>query len=96
MAKKTGRPEKVEADDVQGYQRIQSPDQLNDDGIQMLIEAVLVRAADDYRLGRLKERTYGHKSGVVMEVKRFFRSAWFEMLTGLNGDAILERLERMI
>ena len=93
---KTGRPEKTEPDDMQGYQRIQSPDQLNDDGVQMLIEAVLVRAADDYRLGRLKERTYGHKSAVVMEVKRFFRSAWFEMLTGLNGDAILERLERMI
>ena len=96
MAKKTGRPEKVEADDMQGYQRIQSPDQLHDDGVQMLTEAICVRAADDYRLGRLKERTYGHKSGVVMEVKRFFRSAWFEMLTGLNGDAILERLERMI
>ncbi len=93
---KTGRPEKVEADDMHGYRRIQSPDQLNDDGVQMLIEAVLVRAADDYRLGRLKERTYGHKSAVVVEVRRFFRSAWFEMLTGLDGKAALERLERMI
>ena len=89
---KTGRPEKTEPDDMQGYQRIQSPDQLNDDGVQMLIEAICVRAADDWRLGKLKERTYGHKSSMVAETERFFRSGWFEMLTGLDGKAVLERL----
>ena len=72
--------------------------EMNDKGVQNLIEGIVRQAADDYRnarRGELRSRDQGHyiPSALKRECERFFRSSWFEMLTGLDGEAILEKLE---
>lgn len=53
---------------------------------EFLSEAIVIRAAKDYR------RANGQS--VRNEVKRFFLSDWFYDLTGANGRMLFERLEQ--
>ena len=89
--KRPGPPEHVEDD---GEYRRLTLDEMDERGCQHLIEGIVERAADDYRNARMRERLTNHKSLVAEECARFFRSAWFEMLTGLDGEVVIEQLEK--
>ena len=89
--KRRGPPQHVE-DDTQ-EQRLTFAE-LNDRGCQHLVEAIVARAADDYRYARMRERLTQHKSLVAAECEQFFRSEYFELLTGLDGEAVLQRLDK--
>ncbi len=56
--------------------------------VEALCNAIIVRACEDYRLAIKKGRT-----DVKKEVLKFFHSAWFRMLTDVNADYIIKRLD---
>ena len=67
-----------------------------EDGWELLIQAVVLQAAEDYRLARqvLRRRPDRETARLmVRDVERFFRSEWFTRITGLDGNEILEKLK---
>lgn len=82
--------------DITNYVRL-LPEDLHPEGIQNLKEAILKRAADDWReavkirLGGNCMNCFGREQ---QECERFFLSEWFFFLTGLNGRIILVKLRK--
>lgn len=64
---------------------------------QNLAQAIIVKAADDYR-SALRGDGYGNYSAsqVKAECERFFRSAWFEVLTKIDGEVLIEKLQQEV
>ena len=58
---------------------------MHDKNYEDLANAIIIQAVKDYR---------GTQSPQVRnEIKRFFKSEWFTMLSNVDGDAILKKLE---
>ncbi len=67
-----------------------------EDGAELLVQAIVLQAMEDYRRARrILRRRPDRESARLMarDVERFFRSVWFSCLTGLDGKEILERLK---
>lgn len=72
---------------------------LNDglDPYQALANAIVQNAAEDYRaaLKRLdKDPENIIARAEVTELKRFFRSQWYEILTDVDGEYLIKMLEK--
>ncbi len=68
----------------------------NEEGCERLANAIIVRAAKDYRTAARKIRRYpGNKAhmNTLMEVEEFFLSRWFAVLTEADGEMILSKLK---
>lgn len=77
---------------MDGYRRIRLSE-MQDEGCIHLLEAIVVRAAEDFMLGRAYELKHpGQTSALRVEVEQFFRSRWFHKLTGLHGGYVLRKL----
>ena len=66
------------------------------DPMQMLAEAIVVQAAEDYReaLRKLKiNPVNGEALRMKKECERFFRSRWYRMLTRVNSRMIMRRIQ---
>ena len=61
-----------------------------------LADAIVIQAAEDYRKALNGKTYYEHKTPkmVMREVERFFHSSWFHALTKLDGDFLIEQLQR--
>ena len=59
---------------------------MNDEGCIALANAIIIQAVKDYR--------HSPSPHVRNEIKRFFLSQWFTMLSGANGEVIIKRLEQ--
>lgn len=60
-----------------------------------LANAIIVQAAKDYTkaLRRLKKFPYDKEARYIkQDCERFFRSGWFEVLTDLNGEVLIQRM----
>ena len=55
------------------------------ENIELLANAIILQAVKDYR------HTYSPQQRT--EIKRFFRSDWFKVLTRVDGEMIIARLE---
>ena len=55
------------------------------ENIELLANAIILQAVKDYR------HTYSPQCRA--EIKRFFRSEWFHVLTRLDGEMLITRLE---
>lgn len=55
------------------------------ENIELLANAIILQAVKDFR------HTYSYQRKA--EIKRFFRSEWFRVLTRLDGEMIIKRLE---
>lgn len=75
--------------DVSDYQRI-TLEELDETGAVRLIEGIVEQAARDYR----RAKKIGAK-WLKKDCEKFFKSAYFERLTGLNGRAVVEALDRI-
>ena len=67
------------------------------DPYENLANAIVLQAVKDYRdaLKRLKKKPSNQAAmSDAMECERFFRSGWFEELTGMDGSAILRKLKQ--
>lgn len=62
-----------------------------------LANAIVARAAKDYlwALKKLKRQPKHTKAlEYKAEVEKFFRTKWYELLTGVDADFLLERLKK--
>ena len=65
---------------------------------ERLAYAIVAQAVRDYRTAKhmLKLNPHDDKSLYkIKEIKRFFRSSWFGVLTGVDPTVLLEKLEEM-
>ena len=66
------------------------------DPYENLANAIVLQAVKDWRAAvkKLRKRpTHEESIRTKNECERFFRSAWFEGLTSVNGEAILRKLK---
>ena len=64
-----------------------------------LANAIIVQAAKDYTkaLRRLKKYPWDKDAeSVKKDCERFFRSSWFQTLTSLDGEVLIEKLHREV
>lgn len=68
---------------------------LNDIGVDNLVQGIVCRAVDDWRYAKriLKTREIEECRTRVEECEKFFRSGWFELLTGMNGEDFITTLK---
>jgi len=83
--------------DVSTYKRLKLSE-FDDHGCDRLVLAIVEKAAEDYIWGRNAElkRPKNGPSVQRMNAEAFFRGPWFEMLTGLDGAAVIYGLERQV
>lgn len=65
------------------------------DGYQDLANAIVARAAEDYR-NALKGIGYNHKKpeNIIKELEKFSRSSWFKTLTKVDGKYLVEQIRK--
>ena len=64
---------------------------------QALANAIVAQAVKDYRaaLRALKKNREDRRAmAAAMEVEEFFHSDWYQLLTGVDGDYLIERLRK--
>lgn len=64
-----------------------------------LANAIVVLAAKDYRSAlRRQKRHPGNKETqhTIDRLERFFRSAWYEVLTDVEGEYLIERIKKQV
>ena len=69
------------------------------DPYQELANAIVVRAADDYR-DALKKLKYNPNHRIALdttaECERFFRSQWYQALTTVDGEMLMRKLRQEV
>ena len=64
---------------------------------QMLANAIIIQAADDYRVS-LRRLKLNRMSREFLQMKedceKFFQSQWFEQLTSVDGKTIMKRIQK--
>lgn len=73
-------------------QTFRSLDRLQKDALdpyQNLANAIIVVAANDYRMARSCSN-----QKLIAKLEEFFRSGWYKMLTNVDGDVLLGMLQR--
>ena len=69
---------------------------LAEDPYERLANAIVIQAADDYRivLKKIKAHPKDRKAiDEALEIERFFRSSWYSQLTGVDGEYLIKRLQ---
>lgn len=61
---------------------------MHDKNYEDLANAIIIQAVKDYRRTKSPQ--------VRSEIKRFFKSEWFSMLTNVDGDMLIKKLEREV
>lgn len=64
-----------------------------------LANAIIVLAAKDYRSAlRRQKRHPGNREtqNTINRLERFFRSAWYEVLTDVEGEYLIERIKKQV
>ena len=62
---------------------------------QSLCHAIIVQAAEDYRTALKGDVIDGTDPEIILaDVKRFFRSEYFDLMTNVNGEYLIEHLTR--
>ena len=64
-----------------------------------LANGIIIQAVKDYRNARRRVRTKPDQKGAratIREVERFLRSRWYAQLTDLDGEILLERLQKEV
>ena len=71
----------------------------NESGFEMLANAIVKQAADDYRKAHkmlLKDPKNPTARKWIREVEEFLRSQWFDALTDVDGEYILQKLKEEV
>lgn len=64
-----------------------------------LANAIILQAVQDYRKAKteLKKHPFSHAArGMRTSVLCFFRSDWFKVLTNINAEALIKRLNKEV
>ena len=69
-----------------------------DEAYERLAAAIVVQAVRDYK-GALRKEARGKATdstqGTIVSCEHFFKSEWFEMLSDLNGVALMEKVRKL-
>ena len=65
---------------------------MTEDGFERLAQAIILQAAKDYRGGLKRYKRTGRENDDVRRGERFFKSDWFKMLSGVDGEYIIKKL----
>lgn len=68
---------------------------MTDEGVDLLRNAIVIQAAKDY------QRSFEVRTGACdlfdrEEIEKFFRSEWYEQLTDVNSEYIMNEIKRMV
>ena len=69
------------------------------DPYQELANAIVMQAVKDYRIALLHSKKRPDNNGYQIEVaslERFFRSGWFGVLTSLNAEYLIRRVNEEV
>lgn len=72
---------------------------LAEDPYERLANAIIIQAANDYRLALRKKKGNPRNSEAnrdVNEIERFFRSGWYQVLTAVDGEHLMDKIRREI
>lgn len=70
--------------------------QLDDLGVNNLVVGIVRQDVQDWRNARRRLKKHPNNKtteGIIIDCERFFRSAYFETLTNMNGKKFLEQLK---
>ena len=62
-----------------------------DEGYKELAAAIVGRAAIDYKTALKRQN-----DSITYSLERFFRSAWFEVLSDCNGEVLMQMVRRRV
>lgn len=66
---------------------------------ERLANAIILQAASDYRRDLKKLKKNPQNRGVqdeVMQIEKFFHSSWYQVLTTVDGEFLIEKLRKEI
>ena len=66
---------------------------------EKLANAIVVQAANDYRAALRKKKGNPRNSEMlrnVNEIERFFRSGWYQVLTTVDGEYLMDKIRQEI
>lgn len=69
---------------------------LAEDPYEKLVNAIILQAVTDYRvaLKKIKARPKNREAiDEALRIERFFRSDWYQALTSVDGEYLIERLQ---
>ena len=72
---------------------------LAEDPYERLVNAIILQAAADYRRGLKKLKKNPQNRDVlneVMQIEKFFRSSWYQVLTTVDGEFLIQKLRKEI
>ena len=79
------------------YQSKKMAAPVSEDGYTKLANAIVIRAAQDYRQSfrALKRNPKNDVAlNTIREVEQFFRSGWYQALTAVDGEYLIEMLQK--
>ena len=69
---------------------------MTDEGVNLLREAIVGQAVKDYKkLASGKKRHPKYGLYTEKELKEFFTSSWFSLLVNMDGEWIMNEIERI-
>ena len=70
---------------------------LSENPYEALANAIVLQAVNDYRavLKKVKKNP-NHRTALdeALQIERFFRSQWYQVLTSVDGEYLINRLRR--
>lgn len=70
---------------------------LAEDPYEKLANAIVVQAVSDYRAALQKVRKNPKNKDALdeaLQIERFFRSQWYQTLTSVDGEYLIDRLRK--
>lgn len=72
---------------------------LAEDPYERLANAIILQAASDYRrnLKKLKKNPQNRDvMNEVLQIEKFFHSSWYQVLTTVDGEFLIQKLRKEI
>ena len=69
---------------------------LAEDPYERLANAIVLQAVSDYRVALKKIKAYPKNREAIseaLEIEKFFRSGWYSILTDVDGEYLIRRLQ---
>ena len=66
---------------------------------EKLANAIVLQAVSDYRaaLKKVKKNPNNRDAiGEALQIEKFFRSPWYQVLTSVDGEFLIEKLQKEI
>ena len=72
---------------------------LAEDPYERLANAVILQAVTDYRVALKKIKANPRNRDAIneaLQIEKFFRSGWYDVLTSVDGEYLIKRLQKEI